>query len=137
MDAAPGPSYRKARCASTCAIALTYDSQFSPGLFPGVGEALHGVGDFAIEHMRIARGGLDAGVIECPLHQLQVAGRAQQLGAEVVPEIRTSGWNNAPPSLLLPSPQDPCLAFSNFGVEGTQALPESLSAVVFGPVQPP
>src|SRR5262245_61342768 len=87
MDAAPGPSYRGIWCISTCATALTYDFQFCPGLFPGLGNALHGVGHLAVEHMRIARGGLDIGVIERPLHQLEVARRAQQLAGEVVPEI--------------------------------------------------
>src|SRR5262245_53521056 len=37
--------------------------------------------------MRIARRGLEIAVVERALHQLQVAGRAQKLGAEIVPQV--------------------------------------------------
>jgi hypothetical protein len=75
------------------------------------------------------------------------AGRNPRLGLDTGPRGRRASiaerdasetrLNDALSSLLLPSPQDPCLAFSIFGVEGTQAIPESLSAIVFAPVQPP
>src|SRR5215472_10413475 len=87
VGAAPGPSYWCACCVSTCPIALTYASQLRPGLFPGLGEALDSVGDLAVEHMGIACRGLEVGVVKRPLHEPDVASLAQQLGAEVVPEI--------------------------------------------------
>ena len=58
-----------------------------PGLFPGLLDALHRVGHLAVEHMGVAQRGLEIGVVERLLHQLQVAGLAQQFGADVVPEI--------------------------------------------------
>src|SRR5262249_58444009 len=40
------------------------------------------------EHVRVARRRLDAGVTERLLHEPHVAGRAQELGREVMPEVR-------------------------------------------------
>src|SRR5262249_13725449 len=54
VGAAPGPSYRNARCVSTCAIALTCDSQFRPGPFLGLDNALHDIGNLVIETGRRA-----------------------------------------------------------------------------------
>src|ERR1700730_9765207 len=67
------------------------------GLFRGLCDALHGVGDFAVEHMRIARGGLDAAVVARPLYQLEVASLAQQLGREVVSVVVEAKAGDARP----------------------------------------
>jgi len=40
-----------------------------------------------IENVRIARRGLDIRMVERLLHQLQIAGLAQELGREIVPEV--------------------------------------------------
>src|SRR6516225_9189897 len=95
MCAAPGPSYRSARCISTCATALTCDSQICPGLFPGLGGAFHGVGDIVVKDMGIFRGGLDIGMAERLLDQFQVAARAQQFGREVMPEVMEAETGHA------------------------------------------
>jgi hypothetical protein len=60
---------------------------FASGPIPGLCDAFERLGDFVIEHMRILGRGLDVGVVERPLHQLEVAGLAQQLGREIVPEV--------------------------------------------------
>ena len=55
--------------------------QFASGPIPGLRDSLERVGDFVIEHMGIAQRALDVGMVERPLHQLEVARFAQKLGA--------------------------------------------------------
>src|SRR4051812_14301656 len=43
--------------------------------------------DVFVEHVRVPDRGLDVGVIERLLHELEVAGPAQQLRPEIVPEV--------------------------------------------------
>lgn len=45
---------------------------------------LHPSPQFVVEHMRVFRGGFDAGVVEGVLDQLQVPGGAEQPGCEAV-----------------------------------------------------
>src|SRR5262245_30924943 len=52
--------------------------------------------------MRVTNGGFDVAVIEQPLHKFQVACRAQNLGAEIVPEIMEPKADDAGALLDLP-----------------------------------
>ncbi len=63
---------------------LAYFSQVPRGWIPGFCDTFQRVGDLVIEHMRIAQRALDIGVVERALHQLDVAGRAQELGSEIM-----------------------------------------------------
>ena len=62
------------------------------GFFVG---QLHRSGNLGIEHVRVACGGRDVRVVEGALHELEVAGLAQELGAEVMPEVMEAESINA------------------------------------------
>src|SRR5580704_10329592 len=47
--------------------------------------------------MRIPRRGFQIGMVQSPLHQLDIAGLAQKLGAEVVPEVVESEADHTGP----------------------------------------
>src|SRR5262245_12621354 len=55
--------------------------------------------------MRIARCGLEIGMIEQPLYQFQVAGLAQHLAAEIMPEVVKAEAGHAS-ALAQPPPYD-------------------------------
>ena len=57
------------------------------GLSLGLRHALDGGGDIFVQHMRVPQRGLDIAVVQRLLDQLEVAGVAQQLGAEVMSEV--------------------------------------------------
>ena len=68
-------------------MSLPHFSNGHPGFFPGLCDAFDGGSDVFIKHMGVAQRALDVGMVHRLLHQLQVAGVAQQLGAEVVAEV--------------------------------------------------
>src|SRR5262249_48005932 len=79
-----GPQFNKAlsggmRCVLCIGPVLSASDDFSDcssGASSGLHDALQRLGDFAVEHVRIADFRLDVGVIERTLYELQVAGVA-------------------------------------------------------------
>src|SRR5262245_16068431 len=59
-------------------------SQSASGPIPGRGDALHAFSDIFVEHVRVTHGRLEVLMVERLLHELEVAGHAQKLGAEVM-----------------------------------------------------
>src|SRR5262249_22068849 len=60
---------------------------FASGPIPGLCDSLHRLSDLIVEHVGVSRRRLDAGVAERLLHELEVAGFAQELGGEVMPVV--------------------------------------------------
>jgi hypothetical protein len=56
----------------------------TPGLSPGLCDALDGGGDIFVEHMGVTERALDVAVVHRLLDELEIATVAQQLGAKVV-----------------------------------------------------
>jgi hypothetical protein len=66
--------------------ALDSPPELSSGFSPGLRHVLDGVGNILIQDMRVSQRGLDVGMIEGLLHQLQVARFSQEFAGKVVPK---------------------------------------------------
>lgn len=87
--ATPMTGARRASCCRSFNI-LTPVPQCGRGLFRGLSVArdrLHRGGDLVFEHVRVPCRRLKIGVVQHLLHKLEVAGLAQHLGAEIMPEV--------------------------------------------------
>ena len=60
---------------------------FSVAFCARLGDDLEALDDLFVKDMRVTKCVPDVGVIEHPLHELQVASLAQRLGRKIVPEI--------------------------------------------------
>lgn len=74
---------------------LAHFAHGGAGVCVGLGDLLLGVGDLIIEHMRVFHRGLDVGVIEYPLRDLDVAGLPQHLRTQIVPIVVKSEANHS------------------------------------------